>query len=98
VRPFQKYQGITDSITAGGAQYDAFQASLHRNVGFVTLQANYTFSKALGNGWNLNNGTLTGALPDYGVHWLWGVLPIDRRHAFSTAYVFNLPNVRGTNA
>jgi len=97
-RPFQKYGTITDSVTAGGAQFDSFQASLKRYVGFLTLQANYTFSKAVGTGWNLNNGTLTGALPDYGVKWLWGVLPIDRAHAFSAAYVFNLPNMRGGNA
>ncbi len=97
-RPFNKYGTITDSVTAGGAQFDSFQASLRRNVGFLTLQTNYTFSKAVGTGWNLNNGTLTGALPDYGVKWLWGVLPIDRAHAFSAAYVFDLPNLRGGNS
>jgi hypothetical protein len=75
-RLFPKYGSVTDSVTAGGAQYDSFQASLKRYVGFLTLQANYTFSKAVGTGWNLNNGTLTGALPDYGVHWLWGCYPL----------------------
>jgi hypothetical protein len=97
-RPFQQYGTITDSVTAGGAQFDSFQASLKRYVGFLTLQANYTFSKAVGNGIAINNGGLTGALPDYGVHWLWGVLPIDRAHAFSAAYVFNLPSVKGGNS
>jgi len=98
VRPYQKYQTITGSVTAGGAQFDSFQASLHRSVGFLTMQANYTFSKALGNGVAINNGGLTGALPDYGVHWLWGVLPFDRAHAFSAAYVFTLPKLRRSNS
>jgi hypothetical protein len=98
VRPYQRYQTVTGSVTAGGAQFDSFQASLHRNVGFLTLQANYTFSKALGDGVAINNGGLSGALPDYGAHWLWGVLPFDRAHALSMAYVFTLPRVKGGNA
>jgi Carboxypeptidase regulatory-like domain len=98
VRPFQKYQTMTGAVTAGGSQFDSFQASLHRNVGFLTLQANYTFSKALGDGVAVNNGGLTGALPDYGAHWLWGVLPFDRAHALSMAYVFALPKIKGGNA
>jgi hypothetical protein len=92
-RPFSQYQGITDSVTAGKAQFDSFQASLLRNVGFLTLQSNYTFSKALGDGVALNNGGLSGALPDYGVHEFYGILPIDRAQVLSMAYVFNLPKV-----
>jgi hypothetical protein len=99
-RPFNKYQNIVGSVTAGKAQFDSFQASLQRNVGFMSLQANYTWSKALGvgNPAQLNNGTLIGALPDYGAHFLWGVLPIDRAHALSTAYVFRLPTAHTSNA
>jgi hypothetical protein len=93
-RPYSRYQNVTGSVTAGKQQFDSLQASLHRNVGFVTLQANYTWSKALGNAWNLNNGTLTGTLPDYGAHYLWGISPIDRAQAFSVAYVFNIPNAQ----
>jgi hypothetical protein len=96
-RPFPNYQNITQSVTAGKQQFDSLQASLHRSVGLLTLQTNYTWSKALGNGWNLDNGTLTGTLPDYGAHYLWGVSPADRRHAFSAAYVLNLPKMSGSN-
>jgi hypothetical protein len=94
-RPFQNYQNITGSVTAGKQQFDSLQASLQRNVGFLSMQANYTWSKALGDAWNLNNGTLTGTLPDYGAHYLWGVSPIDRAQALSLAYVFNLPRMDG---
>jgi Carboxypeptidase regulatory-like domain len=92
-RPFSLYQGITSAVTAGKAQFDSFQGSLIRNVGFLTMQANYTFSKALGDGVALNNGGLSGALPDYGVHEYYGVLPLDRAHALSASYVFNLPKL-----
>ena len=97
-RPFNKYGTITDSVTAGGAQFDSFQASLRRYIGFLTLQANYTFSKAVGDGIAINNGGLAGALPDYGVKEFWGILPLDRAHAFSAAYVFNLPSMKGGNS
>jgi hypothetical protein len=97
-RPFSRYQNITGSVTAGKAQFDSLQASLLRNVGFLTLQANYTFSKALGDGVALNNGGLSGALPDYGVHEFYGILPMDRGHALSMAYVFNLPKLTSGNA
>jgi hypothetical protein len=97
-RPFSQYQNITESVTAGKAQYDAFQGSLIRTVGLLTLQANYTFSKALGDGVAVNNGGLSGALPDYGVHEYWSVLPLDRAHAFSAAYVLSLPKVHANSA
>lgn len=96
-RPFTNYQGITESVTAGKAQFDSFQASVLRRVGLVSLQANYTFSKALGDGVAVNNGGLSGALPDYGVHEYWSVLPLDRAHAFSAAYVISLPKLQGNS-
>lgn len=98
VRPFSNYQNITQSVTAGKAQYDSLQASLTRSVGWLSMQANYTFSKALGDGIAVNNGGLSGALPDYGVHEYWSVLPLDRGHAFSAAYVISLPNSHAGNS
>jgi len=97
-RPYSNYQSITQSVTAGKAQYDAFQSSLTRSVGLLTLQANYTWAKALGDGVQLNNGGLSGALPDWGVHEYWSVLPLDRAHVFSAAYVLNLPKIHSGNS
>ena len=97
-RPFSNYQNITQSVTAGKAQYDALQTSLTRSIGILTLQANYTWANALGNGVQLNNGGLSGALPDWGVHEYWSVLPLDRRHVFSAAYVLNIPRLRSGNS
>src|SRR5262249_20461389 len=49
-RPFPVYSGVNESVTAGKAQFDSLQATVRRNVGWLTLQMNYTFSKALGDG------------------------------------------------
>ena len=97
-RPFTQYQNITQSVTAGKAQYDALQTSLTRSVGLLTLQANYTWAKAVGDGIAVNNGGLSGALPDLGVREYWGVLPLDRAHVLSAAYVLNVPRLHGGNA
>ena len=98
-RQFPDYTTINESITAGKAQFDSFQASLHRNVGILTLQGNYTFSKALGDGAQLSNGGLPGALSISDAnHWLWGVLPNNRAHAFSLSYVINVPSLHHGNA
>jgi hypothetical protein len=90
MRPRTNYQAINMSKNVSKSQYDSFQASLRRDVGFVNLQANYTWSKAMGNGNNLS-----GVFPDYGVGYFWGVLPQNRSQALSLAYVFYLPKMQG---
>ena len=97
-RPYQNFGAMAESLTAGKAAFDSLQVSLLRNVGFLTLQANYTWSKALGDGVAGNNGGLTGALPGYGVDYYYGVLPNNREHVLNLAYVFNLPKTKGANA
>jgi hypothetical protein len=98
-RPFPDYTTINESITVGKAQFDSFQASLHRNVGLLNLQANYTFSKAVGDGAQLSNGGVPGGMSTSAAeHWLWGVLPNNRAHALSLAYVLNLPSVHQGNS
>jgi len=94
-RQFPDYTTINESVTAGKSQFDSLQASVRRDVGVLTLLANYTFSKQLGDTGNqLANGGLPGALSiPQAEHYLWGVLPNDRAHALSLAYVFTMPKV-----
>ncbi|MBZ5683600.1 MAG: carboxypeptidase regulatory-like domain-containing protein [Acidobacteriia bacterium] len=97
-RQYPDYTNINESITGGKAQYDGLQASVRRNIGFMTLNANYTWSKAVGDGAQLSNGAFPSAISiSQAEHYLWGVLPQDRKHAFSAAYVFNLPNSHSGN-
>lgn len=97
-RQFPDYTTINESLTAGKSQFDSLQASVRRDVGLVTLLANYTFSKQLGDTGNqLANGGLPGAISiAQAEHDLWGVLPNDRAHALSLAYVFSMPKISGS--
>lgn len=95
-RPYLTYQGINGSATWGKAQFDSFQASVRRSIGFLTLQANYTFGKAIGD--NGNNVTPIGAFKDYGRHALYGILPFNRAHNFSASYVIDVPKIHSGNA
>jgi hypothetical protein len=97
-RPYQNYNGITGSETAGRSRFDSFQASVKRTYGWLSLQANYTWSKTLAATQNSGNSYFTGALPNYGTNWLYGVSNLDRPQAFSIYYVFTLPNMKGGNA
>jgi hypothetical protein len=98
-RKYPNYTTINESLTAGKSQYDGLQASVRRDVGAVSLIANYTFSKMLGdNGNQLSNGGLPGALSlSQAEHYLWGIVPNNRAHALNLAYVFNVPGVTQAN-
>ena len=97
-RPYSDYTGITSSETAGKSRYDAFQASLKRNYSWLMLQGSYTWSKALSANQAGGNNYFTGALPNFGTNWLYGIDKADRPHAFSLLYVFYLPKVTGSNS
>jgi hypothetical protein len=97
-RQFPDYTTINEAVTAGKSQFDSVQASVRRDVGAVTLIANYTFSKALGDNGQLSNGGLPGALSiSQSEHYLWGILPSDRAHALSLAYFFTVPKIGGNS-
>jgi len=94
-RPFNAYTEVDESLTAGKGQFDSFQASIRRSMGWLTLQGNYTFEKAIGD--NGNGVTWTGAFADYGQNFNYGILPYDRAHLFSAAYVIDLPSTHIAN-
>jgi Carboxypeptidase regulatory-like domain len=92
-RPYPLYQAITEVRPFGKGRYDALQASLIRYMGWLTLQANYTFSKLMG-----ENQLSEGGLPDWGANWLYGISSMNRAHSFSAAYVFTLPKTKSSSA
>jgi len=67
------------------------QTSLTRRVGALSLQFNYTFSKAM------ETTTQAGAFADYGQREYWSVAPYDRAHAFTSQYDYNLPRLARSN-
>jgi hypothetical protein len=86
-RAYQNFTAVNESNTGGIARYDSLQVSLLRYVGFLTLNANYTWSKALGDFGNFPTGTMA----DYGQSYYHGVSPNNRAQVLNLAYVFNLP-------
>src|SRR5208337_1910840 len=66
-RPYALYQGITEVRPVFKSRFDSLQASLIRYSGWLTLQANYTFSKNMG-----DNNLSEGALSDWGTSELYG--------------------------
>ncbi len=90
--------GITDAETAGKSRFDALEASLKRSYSWMTLQANYTWSKTLAANQASGSSYFTAALPDYGTNWLYGVSKQDRGQAFNLVYVFFLPKMQGANS
>ena len=96
-----KYRPLNDPATGTGygdvnlatnnlyANYNAMQLSWIRHVGRYTVQANYTWQKALGivaptyNPFNLGSN--------------YGILPSDRRHLFNLAYSLDEGNLIHSN-
>ncbi|MGO9275369.1 MAG: carboxypeptidase regulatory-like domain-containing protein [Terriglobia bacterium] len=92
-RPYQNFGTMSESLTAGIARYDSLQVSLLRNIGFLSLNANYTWSKALGDFGNFPTGTMG----DYGQNFYYGASPNERAKVLNLSYVFNLPHTNQGN-
>jgi len=77
-RPLQGYGDLNEATNNLYANYNSMQLSWIRHAGRYTVQANYTYQKALGivaptyNPFNLASN--------------YGILPSDRRHLFNLAY------------
>jgi hypothetical protein len=92
------YQAVNESLTAGKGQFDSFQASVRRSMGWLTLQGNYTFEKAIGDAFPSGGPEPQVPLPGMGVNYYYGILNFDRAHDFSASYVFDIPNIHGGNS
>jgi hypothetical protein len=90
--------GLNDAVTAGKSRFDALEVSLKRSYSWLTMQANYTWSKTLAANQASGNSYFTAALPNYGTDWLYGISQQDRGHAFNLVYIFFLPKIQGANA
>jgi hypothetical protein len=88
-RPLQGYSDLNQATNNLYANYNSMQLSWIRHVGRYTVQANYTWQKALGivaptyNPFNLGSN--------------YGILPSDRRHLFNLAYSIDEGNLIHSN-
>jgi hypothetical protein len=85
-KPYTAYNGnnINMSQHLGWANYNALQIAWVKKSAHATLNLNYTWSKAL--------GIVTSTVDAYNLHNDYGVLNIDRPHAFNASYSYEVGN------
>ncbi len=66
------------------SNYNALQVTWARHAGMYTIQANYTWQKAL--------GIISPTVDPFNLSANYGALPTDRRNLFNAAYSINLPS------
>ncbi len=93
-RPYQGYSDINQSTNNLYANYNALQMKWAKQSSKYTLQANYTYGKALGivspSGTTL--GAVQANLDPFNLRNNYGIQPGDRRQLFNVAYSLQLPS------
>ena len=100
IRPFLGYTDISQFLSDGTSNYNAFQLSASKTKGFATIQVSYTYANALGNANGLNDNpepecafTCKNAAGQT-VSWKqydYGPLTFDIRNAFVASYTLTEP-------
>jgi hypothetical protein len=95
VRPYQGYQDVTWTEFGGISNYNALQTRVSRRFGrSFTANANYTWSKAMG---EVDNDTTTiGYFLDRAREY--GPLGFDRTHTFTLDWIYEFPRLTDSNA
>jgi hypothetical protein len=83
-RPLQGYGDLNQATNNLYSNYNALQVTWARHAGLYTIQANYTWQKAL--------GIVLPTVDPYNLSANYGVLPTDRRNLFNAAYSIDLGN------
>src|SRR6185437_1903349 len=93
-RPLQGYGDINQATNNLYANYNALQVTWGRHAGRYTMQANYSFQKALGIVSTNANGAPNGSasINPFNLASNYGVQPTDRRQLFNFAYSVDLGN------
>lgn len=89
IRPYRGYRGITSVNTQFGSSYHSMQFSgEHRFTGASRVNVAYTWGKNLTNSQNDRSSAPINA-SDFDLEW--GRAALDRRHIFTTNFVYELP-------
>jgi hypothetical protein len=83
-RPLQGYGDINEAVNNLYSNYNALQVSWIRHAGMYTIQANYTFQKAM--------GIVAPNIEPFNLSANYGALPADRRNLFNAAYSIDVGN------
>jgi hypothetical protein len=83
-RPYLGYGDLNLATNNLYSNYNALQVTWARHTGMYTIQANYTWQKAL--------GIISPTVDPFNLSANYGALPTDRRNLFNAAYSINLPS------
>lgn len=89
--PYKGYTSIGSNRFDSNYNYNSLQVFASKRAGIVTSTLAYTYSKALGDS-NGNNTTLENWQD---LHYNYGNLSNDRRHAFVATFVIQAPDFKG---
>jgi len=81
-RPLQGYSDLNEATNKLYSNYNSLQVTWGRHAGRYTVQANYSYQKAL--------GIVSPTLNPFSLHANYGALPTDRRQLFNIAYSIDL--------
>lgn len=87
-RQYLGYAGITQEEQTTNSSYNSLQAGMRiENKHGVTVQVSYTYSHAI----DFSGGDLSTLSNPFNTEYDRGSGPLDRRHIFSTNYIYDLP-------
>ena len=93
-RPLPGYGDLNEATNNAYSNYNAMQVTWGRHAGRYTMQANYTWQKALGIVLGNANGQSNGSISinPFNLRSNYGIQPTDRRQLFNFAYSIDLGN------
>ncbi len=92
-RPFSNYGAINRINHGFYSNYHGLQSTFSKQMGWLNINAAYTFSKVLG----IRGGSSGDTADNLNLRNNYGVLEYDRTHMFNVSYVVELPNWNGDN-
>lgn len=91
--PYKGFTGIAMNLSDSNTNYNALQVYLSRRTGRITYTVGYTFAKGLGDSQSNGNSNENWQNLNY----TYGELSIDRKHAFVSTVIWQLPTFAGKN-
>jgi Carboxypeptidase regulatory-like domain len=91
--PYKGFTSIGMNLSDSNSNYNALQAYLSKRTGMITYTIGYTFAKGLGDSQSNGNSNENWRNRRY----TYGELSIDRKHAFVSTVVWQLPTFAGKN-
>ena len=91
--PYKGFTSIAMWLSDSNSNYNALQVYLSKRTGMITYTVGYTFAKGLGDSQSNGNSNENWQSLNY----TYGELSIDRKHAFVSTVIWQLPTFAGKN-